>query len=77
MARVTKLQRLLLGHIEAMGGKHVYISRAFVPPAGSGLHGFTWEGVSISLNSLVRRGMLRAVKGNFFYLASPGAGRNS
>lgn len=68
MARLTKLQKLLVNHIRQQGGDHVYISRAWVPPADSGLSGYTWEGVNLSLRALVRRGVLRVVKESFFYL---------
>ena len=68
MARLTKLQQLLVRHIRQQGGDHVYISRAWTPPAGSGLSGYTWEGVNLSLRALVRRGVLRVVKDSFYYI---------
>lgn len=68
MARLTKLQQLLVDHIRQQGGDHVYISRAWVPPVGSGLSGYTWEGVNLSLRALVRRGVLRVVKASFYHL---------
>ena len=69
MARMTPLQRLLVDHIKQVGGKHIYISRAWSAPAGSPLLGYTWEGVNLSLQALVRRGVLRVEKQSFFYLA--------
>ncbi len=71
MTRLTKLQKLLLAHIQNAGGQHVYISRTFTPPADSGLLGYTWEGVSRSLASLVRGGQLKVVRDSFFYLVPP------
>lgn len=68
MERLTKLQKLLLHHVERVGGQHVYISRAWRPPVDSGLRGYSWEGINLSLASLVRRGLLRVVKDSFFYL---------
>jgi hypothetical protein len=68
MARPTKLQKLLIAYIRDAGGKHVYISRTLVPPADSGLRGYTWEGVNLSLKSLVRNGQLKVVRDSFFYL---------
>jgi hypothetical protein len=65
---MTKLQQLLVDHIKKQGGEHVYISRAWAPPVGSGLSGYTWQGVSLSLEALIRRGVLRVVKSSFFYL---------
>jgi hypothetical protein len=65
---MTKLQQLLVSHIKQQGGEHVYISRAWAPPADSGLSGYTWEGVNLSLRALVRRGVLRVVKDSFYYL---------
>ena len=72
MARLTKLQRLLLEFIEKQGGEHVYISRSLVPPGESGLRGYTWEGVNLSLRSMVNRGLLHVVKDSFFYLEKQG-----
>lgn len=68
MARQTQLQRLLVAYIKQQGSEHVYISRAWAPPADSGLSGYTWEGVNLSLRALIRRGVLRVVKDSFYYL---------
>lgn len=58
--RLSGLQKLLVAHIEREGGRHVYLSGATRVPVDSGLLGYSWEGVNLSLKALVRRGVLTA-----------------
>lgn len=57
--RLTRLQKAIVEFMVRLGGEHVYIGRETVPPPDSDLRGFTWEGVNLSLRSLIRRGVIR------------------
>jgi len=66
--RMTRLQKAIVEHMTMLGGEHVFIGRATVPPPGSDLRGFTWEGVNLSLRALIRRGVIRSSgKNHGFY----------
>jgi hypothetical protein len=55
--RLTRLQRALLAHMAEQGGRHVYLSRG--TKAVGHLSGYTWEGVHLSLQSLLRAGLIQ------------------
>lgn len=70
MKRLTSLQQLLVQYIQQQGGQHVYMGRSWVPPADSGLSGYTLAGVNLSLKALVRSGVVRVVRDSFFYMSA-------
>lgn len=54
--RLTRLQRALLAYMAEQGGTHVYLSPC--TRAAGRLSGYTWEGVCLSLQSLLRAGLI-------------------
>ena len=70
--RLTRLQKAIVEFMGRQGGSHVYISRSTVPPVDSDLRGFTWEGVNLSLRSLLRAGVIiKSGKNDGFFSLAP------
>lgn len=64
--RLTPLQRALLAHMAELGGVHIHIGRA--TKATGHLRGYTWEGVHLSLQSLLKAGLIQTSgQNNGFY----------
>lgn len=55
--RLTRLQRALLAHMAEYGGEHIYLSPC--SKAIGHLSGYTWAGVNLSLQSLLRAGLIQ------------------
>jgi len=54
--RPTLLQRAILSYMADLGGQHVYLSPT--TRAVGHLTGYTWEGVNLSLRSLLKAGLI-------------------
>ena len=68
--RLTPLQRALLAYMAERGGAYVYLSPC--TRAVGHLRGYTWEGVHLSLQSLLRAGLIqKSERNNGFWSLTP------
>ena len=73
--RLTKLQRALIAYMSERGGTHVYMSQC--TRAVGHLRGYTWEGVHLSLQSLLRAGLIqKSGRNSDFWSLTPNAELN-